>query len=318
MNQLNFFEYISATTPIRWAGRKTKLLNVITGAFQQANLKPSIYYEPFFGSGSLFFSLKSKQLISEAVVSDFLPELEIFYKTIKNRSSLKNFDREVVEVIVGYNKKRTHESKTKYYKDIRDEYNLLLKKKKNISQQERVYLSALFYFLNRTGFNGLYRKNTDGEYNVPHGRRASSKNQNIEFTPQDIKNLENISLLLKNTLIKSGKYQNIINKATNKDFIYMDPPYVDNFVDYTEKGFSQDNHIELSKHLETLRTKGVKFLFSNSNTDMTKEIFFNKNLFCYELEVTRTIERRKKEKDGRTTEVLVSPYKLNSLGKSIW
>jgi len=318
VNQLNFFENISATTPIRWAGRKTKLLKVITGAFQQANLKPSIYYEPFFGSGSLFFSLKSKQLISEAVVSDFLPELEIFYKTIKNSSSLKNFDREVVEIIAGYNRKRSHESKTNYYKDKRDEYNLLLKKKKNISQQEKVYLSSLFYFLNRTGFNGLYRKNADGEYNVPHGRRASSKNQNIELTQQDSKNLENVSLLLKNTTIKSGTYQNIIEKATNKDFVYLDPPYVDNFVDYSEKGFNHDNHIELSKHLESLRTKGVKFLFSNSNTENTIEIFQNKKLFGYEVEVTRTIDRSTKNNDGKTSEILISSYKLENTGKNLW
>ena len=318
MNQLNFFENISATTPIRWAGRKTKLIKGITGAFQQANLNPSIYYEPFFGSGSLFFSLKSQHLITKAVISDYLPELEIFYKTIKNSTKLKNFEIEVIELITGYNRKKSHESKTNYYKNKRNEYNLLLKKKKKISQYEKVYLSSLFYFLNRTGFNGLYRKNTNGEYNVPHGRRASSKNQNIKLSKADFKNFEKISLLLKNTTIKSGTYQNIIKKATNEDFIYLDPPYVGNFVDYSEKGFNQNDHIELSKHLETLRTRGVKFLFSNSNTDMTKEIFFNKNLFCYELEVTRTIERRMKEKDGRTTEVLVSPYKLDSLGKSIW
>lgn len=318
MNQLNFFHNISATSPIRWAGSKTKLLKLLTNAFMQSNLKPNIYYEPFFGSGSLFFFLKSQQLINKSILSDFLPELEIFYKTIRNTTALKNFNSEVAKLIAGYNRKQSHESKTKYYKNKRNEFNLLLDRRRKLSQDEKVKLSSLFYFLNRTGFNGLYRKNMNGKYNVPHGRRASSNNQNIEFSKKQINNFENISQLLKNTTIKSGSYEKIVEKVTKDDFLYIDPPYVNNFVDYSEKGFNQHDHIALSNQLEIIRTQGVKFLFSNSNTEMTKEIFFNKNLYCYELDVTRTIERRKKDKNHKITEILVSSYKLDSFGRSIW
>ena len=105
---------------------------------------------------------------------------------------------------------------------------------------------------------------------------------------------------------------------TRNDFVFFDPPYVENFVDYSEKGFDSFKSVELSKALKQLKEKSVSFLMTNSNTEKTKEIFFNKDLFCYELEVTRTIERRKNNNSGRITEILVSSYKIDGLGKSIW
>lgn len=318
MTQQNLFENVTAITPIRWAGRKTKLLKVLIGAYEQLNFKPEIYYEPFFGSGALFFALKSKHLVNKASISDFLSELEIFYKVVKNPSSLNSFLQNVQSLFCSYNKKRTYGTKSNYYNEIRSEYNLLLNKSKHLLPDEKIDLSSYFYFLNKTGFNGLYRKNSEGSYNVPHGRRASSISQNVDLSFKDVQNFENVSLLLKNTKIYSGAYQKTFQIATKKDFIYIDPPYVNNFVDYSEKGFNDSDHIELSTNLEKLRLKGVKFLFSNSNTKKTLEIFKNPNLFAYEVGVTRTFDRNTKNKDGKTSEILISSFSLNNIGKSLW
>jgi DNA adenine methylase len=187
----------------------------------------------------------------------------------------------------------------------------------NLNKEEKINLSALLLFLNKTCFNGVYRKNSKGQFNVPHGRRAGSS-QNLKFNLQDSQHLLNLSKLFNNTKITSGDFNDALVNLNRNDFVFLDPPYVENFVNYSEKGFDDLKNIELSKAIKQLKENSINFLMTNSNTEKTKEIFFNKKFFCYELEVTRTIERRKKNRSGRITEILVSSYKIDALGKSIW
>lgn len=316
MNQL--FENSTNYSPaLKWPGRKTKLLKQIKLAFEAASCKPQLYIEPFLGSGAVFLMLKNDGLIEKALLNDYLTELEIFYKVLKNKNDLNYFEIELKKLIRMYNTKNSIEDKKDFYNNKRDDYNALLSSIKNINNEEKVSLSALLQFLNKTCFNGVYRKNNNGKFNVPHGRRVGAS-QNLKYDSNDTKHLLNLSKLLKNTNITSGDFNKSLVTVSKNDFVFLDPPYVENFVNYSEKGFDDSKNMELSKAISELKDKSINFLMTNSNTEKTKEIFFNKKLYCYELEVTRTIERRKQNKSGRITEILVSSYKIDTLGNSIW
>jgi len=316
MNQL-FENSINCSPALKWPGRKTKLLKQIKLAFEAASYKPQFYIEPFLGSGAVFLMLKNEGLIKKALLNDYLKELEIFYKVLKNRNNLSCFEIELKKLIRIYNTKNSIEDKKAFYNNKREDYNALLSSIKNLNNEEKINLSALLQFLNKTCFNGVYRKNNKGKFNVPHGRRVGIS-QNLKYDSNDTRHLLNLSNLLQNTKITSGDFNKSLTTASKNDFVFLDPPYVENFVNYSEKGFDDTKNMELSKAISELKDESINFLMTNSNTEKTKEIFFNKKLFCYELEVTRTIERRKQNKSGRITEILVSSYKIDALGNSIW
>ncbi|MDA7572403.1 Dam family site-specific DNA-(adenine-N6)-methyltransferase [bacterium] len=316
MNQL-FESFTNSSPALKWPGRKTKLLKPIKLAFQSAPCKPEVYIEPFVGSGAVFLMLKNNGLIKKAFLNDYLKELEIFYKTLKNRSNLNNFEIEFKKHLKSYNAKSSIEEKKNFYNKKRETYNTLLLSIENLHKEEKVELSALLLFLNKSCFNGVYRKNNNGQFNVPHGRRAGLS-QNLKFDLNDSQHLLNLSKLFNNTKITSGDFNKSLVNVNQNDFVFIDPPYVEKFVDYSEKGFDDSKNIELYQTIKQLKERSVNFLMTNSNTPKTKEIFFNNKFYCYELEVTRTIERRKNDKSGRTTEILVSSYKIDALGESIW
>lgn len=316
MNKL--FESTHIATPVlKWPGRKTKLLKPLKVAFENIGYQPDLYVEPFFGSGAVFFMLKNEGLIYKSNINDYLKELEIFYKTLKNKKNLDLFFSKFTKFIRQYNSQKSIEGRKEFYNIKRNSYNALLSSVNSLNNEERVNLSAHLIFLSKTGFNGVYRKNSKGQYNVPHGRRAGTS-QKIKFDIKDKENLKSLSNSLRNTRITSGDFSRSLIGLKRNDFAFLDPPYVENFVDYSEKGFDTFKSVELSNTLKQLKEKSVNFLMTNSNTEKTKEIFFSKNLFCYELEVTRTIERRKNNNSGKITEILVSSYKIDGLGKSIW
>ena len=253
-------------------------------------------------------------LIRKSHLNDYLNELEIFYKVLKNRNDLNYLEIELKKLIKTYNTKISIEEKKNFYNNKREDYNTLLSSIKNLNKEEKINLSALLLFLNKTCFNGVYRKNNKGHFNVPHGRRASSS-QNLKYDSNDTKHLQIfLSYLIQNYIQSCNK--SLVNVSKND--LYSLIPYVENFVNYSEKGFDDTKNMELSKSISQLKEENINFLMTNSNTEKTKEIFFNKKLFCYELEVTRTIERRKKNTSGRITEILVSSYKIDALGNSIW
>lgn len=316
MSQL-FESFTNSSPPLKWPGRKTKLLKPIKLAFQSAACKPEVYIEPFVGSGAVFLMLKNTGLIKKAFLNDYLKELEIFYKTLKNRSNLNNLEIGFKKHIRLYNARNSNEEKKDFYNKKRETYNTLLSSIENLNKEEKVELSALLLFLNKSCFNGVYRKNNKGQFNVPHGRRVGLS-QNLKFDLNDSQHLLNLSKLFSNTKITSGDFSKSLVNVSHNDFVFIDPPYVENFVGYSEKGFDDSKNIELSQTINQLKERNINFLMSNSNTEKTKEIFFNSRLYCYELEVTRTIERRKNDRSGRTTEILVSSYKIDALGESIW
>lgn len=306
----------SYQTLLKWPGNKTQLLKVLINTTEQFSNFEN-YYEPFFGSGAFYFFLKRNQKINnKAFLNDYLKELILFYKTIKNPKTIEKIITEIDMVLKKYNSLETLHDKKEMYLNLREKYNSFLNKD-TLIQNESIQQSALLYVLNKTCFNGVYRKSKQGKFNVPHGRRVGDS-QSINFGEQQKEYFRETKKLLRNTKITSTSYDKALNSATEKDFVYLDPPYVDNFTDYTSEGFKDDDFSDLNKNIKLLIEKNVKFLMSNSNTNRTTEIFYDKKLYCYEVGVTRTIDRSKTYNTGRTTELLISNYELEFLGKSIW
>jgi DNA adenine methylase len=317
-NQLALKEaYLNSyQTLLKWPGNKTQLLKVLINATEEYRNFEN-YYEPFFGSGAFYFFLKRNQKINKkAFLNDYLEELILFYKTIKNPKTIEKIIIEIDEVLNKYNSLEELQDKKEMYLTLREKYNSFLNKD-NLTQNQVIKQSALLYVINKTCFNGVYRKSKKGKFNVPHGRRVGNS-QSINFGEQQKEYFRITKKLLHNTQLTSTSYVNVLKAATEKDFVYLDPPYVDNFTDYTSEGFNDNDFSELDNTIKLLTDGNVKFLMSNSNTNRTQEIFHDKRLYCYEVGVTRTIDRSSSYNTGATTELLISNYKLEFLGKSIW
>lgn len=231
---------------LRWAGGKnwfTKYIeNYLPRQFEN-------YYEPFVGGGSIFFYLKSKGFIkNKAYLSDSNSNLINAYKVLKSNP------KELFLLL------KTHF-------DHEDEYYRM----RSAKFSDPVEKAAQFLYLNKTSFNGIYRVNLKGEYNVPYGRR------NLDPI-YDFDHLSNVSKALKNTYLSTQDFKNRCKKASKDDFIFIDPPYTvahenNGFVKYNQSIFSWDNQIQLSKLTASLDKKGAFFIVTNAYHESIKEIY---------------------------------------------
>ncbi len=217
------------------------------------------YIEPFVGGGAVLFYLLQKYNFKEVVINDINEDLILTYKIIKNKVDDLIF--ELDDLRNKYSSLNETDRKDFYYK-VRDEFN----KNDNFDYNNLDYHSvkrvAQFIFLNKTCFNGLYRVNKDGKFNVPHGKY---KNPKIF----DEKNLKSISKLLKNVKIICGDFEGIYNYVDEKSFIYLDPPYkplskTSSFTSYSKSDFDDNEQIRLAKFYRKLDEKGCKLMLSNS------------------------------------------------------
>ena len=264
---------------VKWVGGKRQLM------FELLKNRPKSYnryFEPFIGGGALFFELQPEN----AYISDMNEELINLYSVVRDN---------VYELISDLNK---HEISKEYFLEIRnldrtDEY-------KNLSNVQR---ASRFIYLNRTCFNGLYRVNSQGQFNVPFG---NYKNPRIV----DENNLLNCSELLKNTEIKCADFSEIMTKVKKGDFVYFDPPYVplnetSSFTSYTKDGFDMNMQFKLREVCDELDSMGVMFMLSNSDTKFVNELYSN-----YEIKkvfASRAVNANA-EGRGKITEVLVRNY----------
>lgn len=264
---------------VKWVGGKRQLMSEL---FKNMPVSFNRYFEPFIGGGALFFTLQPYN----AYISDMNEELINLYCVVRDN---------VFELITDLNK---HKITKEYYLKIRNlDRTSKYKKLSNIQRASR------FIYLNRTCFNGLYRVNSKGEFNVPFGHY---KNPKII----DVDNLLNCSFLLKNTEIKHADFSNILEYAKKGDFVYFDPPYVplnetSSFTSYTKNGFDLDMQIKLKEVCDELNLMGVKFMLSNSDTTVINELYSN-----YRIEKVLASRQVNANADGRgkITEVLVRNY----------
>lgn len=264
---------------VKWVGGKRQLM------FELLKNMPknyNRYFEPFIGGGALFFELQPYN----AYISDMNEELINLYQVVRD-----NVDELIADL-------QKHDISKDYFMEIRnidrtDEY-------KNWSYVKK---ASRFIYLNRTCFNGMYRVNSKGEFNVPFGHY---KNPRI----LDENNLINCSNLLQKTEIKHADFSKILKKVKKGDFVYFDPPYVplsetSSFTSYTKDGFDMDMQLSLRDVCDELNYMGVKFLLSNSDTKLVNELYENYNI--KKVFASRQINANADGR-GKITEVLVRNY----------
>ena len=250
---------------IKWAGGKNQLLNEIRLKYPKNFTK---YCEPFVGGGAVLFDILEKYKIEEILINDINFELMNTYIQIKENlnqliNRLMNFQKEYNSV--------NEEKRLSIYLRKRDEYNLLLT---NYKKNDLINKSALFIFLNKTCFNGLYRVNRDGKFNVPKGLYKSP-------IICDEKNLEVINKLLTNVSIIYGDFELCENFIDKNTFVYVDPPYrplnnTASFTAYDKMNFDDNEQKRLCRFIDKIVNKGAKIVLSNSDP---KNIDSNDNFF---------------------------------------
>lgn len=272
------------TTPfVKWAGGKRQLLPEIKKLMPK---EYNTYYEVFVGGGALFFELQPKK----AVINDFNSELINVYKQIKTSPEMLLYRLETYQN--KYNSLANMEKKKEYYYSLRQEYNKLI-----ANNFETIDSASLFIILNKLGFNGLYRVNSNGEYNVPFNFKKKLNAFNKE-------NILNISSLLKKTKILNMDFEKACKTAKKDDFIFFDSPYYDTFDTYQSGGFSKENHIRLANLYTQLTKKGVKCMLTNSNSDFIKDLYKGYNIKV--VNVKRNINCDGKRRTGQ--EVIITNY----------
>jgi DNA adenine methylase len=282
-----YSQVLSAPKPfVKWAGGKRQLIPVLN-----ENL-PKIfgtYYEPFLGGGALLFHILTKQNKQKCSLSDLNPDLVLSYAVIRNRVD------ELIHSLKNHEKKYRKNSKSYYY-SIRES-----------NPSDEIEKTSRLLFLNRTCFNGLYRVNRKGKFNVPLGK----------YTHPNIVNEENLravsSILDSNrVLIQCRDFEAVLGDAKKGDFIYFDPPYqpisqTANFTSYTNKDFIYDDLSRLAKLCTDLDAKGCKVLLSNSDSAEVVDMFVKKPWKINKIRATRSINSDSKKRTGHF-ELLIKNY----------
>jgi DNA adenine methylase len=271
---------------VKWVGGKRQLLEQFRklGFYPPDNFDPvkNTYFEPFVGGGAVFFDL----LPQNAVLSDMNKELVTTYNVIKND----------VENLIQSLKK--HKKGDKEY--------FLKVRAKNPEQLSDIEIASRFIFLNRTAFNGMYRVNSKGEFNVPFG-----KYENPMIC--DEVNLRRVSKALQKVQIKHQDYKEVLKKAKKGDFVYFDPPYYPvsktaSFTAYTKDAFLDKEQIELRDTFEELHKRGCFVMLSNSDVPFINKIYKEiKGVRISKVQAGRAINSKASGR-GKITEVLVTNY----------
>ena len=261
---------------IKWAGGKSQILDEIRLRYP-AELGRGVnkYAEPFVGGGAVLFDVLSRYQLDEAYISDVNRELVHTYISVRDNidlliKALRSFEEE-------YCPSGTEMRKSIYYRN-RERFNEL-----KMEKSDSLEMAALFIFLNRTCFNGLYRVNAKGRYNVPQGRYEKP-------CICDEVNLRTVSNKLANVQIINGDYKMAESFIDNKTFCYFDPPYrplstTAKFTSYAQDGFDDVAQAELANFINKLSERGVSILASNSdpkNVDDSDD-FFDRLYYRHEI-----------------------------------
>ncbi len=265
--------YTSPCTPfLRWAGGKKWLLKELHKYLPPTGFNS--YHEPFIGGGSVFFYLNKQS----AYISDLNKDLIETYISVQQE----------VDSVIEY---------LKTFKNTKEDYYHI----RNKNFRSTAKRAARFIYLNQTSFNGIYRVNLQGKYNVPYGNRS---NMNFEYN-----NLKRASQALQNTIINHGDFANIINNVREKDLVFLDPPYTvthnnNGFIQYNKKIFSIEEQYRLSEIIDKIKKIGAYYILTNAAHPKIREIF-DKNDSIFELK-RASIIGGKNAKRGLYAELIIT------------
>lgn len=296
---------------LKWAGGKGQLLPTIIENLPEKLKKGNIktYIEPFVGGGAVFFELSKLYDFDNVILNDFNVELIMVYQTI--RDDVERLIMRLHELEEEFLPKEKDARQEMFY-NIRDEFN---EEKKSIDysevSSEIIRHSANLIFLNKTCFNGLYRLNSKGGYNVPFG---DYKNPTI----CDEVNLRSVNLVLQGVTLVHGDFEEVTQFANNETFIYMDPPYrplsgTSNFNSYQKAPFNDESQRRLANWFKALdEEKNAHLMLSNSdpkNTDLNDDFFDDlyKPFNIKRVSASRAINS-KGSKRGSISELLITNY----------
>lgn len=272
---------IHAAPFVKWAGGKRQLLPKIQEKMPQNFNK---YIEPFVGGGAVYFALQPET----AIINDINKALINAYRRIKEQPA--EFMREIRKYDQGI-----QAGKKEAYYEIRDDFN-----RKLIQEEYDIELAALFVFLNKHCFNGLYRVNRKGMFNVPYNNSVGESCSEAQIMA--------ISESLQGITILNGDFQNACDLAVQGDFVFFDSPYAplnpDSFSSYTKEGFERESHIRLSETYKELTERGCYCMLTNHNTDLINELYkgFHKEV----IDVKRMINSDAKNRVGQ--EIIITNY----------
>ena len=271
---------------VKWAGGKRQLIPILN-----KNL-PEIfgtYFEPFLGGGALLFHMLTERNDQNYNISDLNSDLVLSYTTIRDKVD------ELITSLKNHEKNYQKDSKLYYY-FIRSSY-----------PRSQIEKTSRLIFLNRTCFNGLYRVNSKGKFNVPLGRYTNPNIVNEE-------NLRSVSNILQSSkaTIQCRDFEAVLRDTKKDDLVYFDPPYqpvsdTANFTSYTNKDFTFNDLIRLSKLCMKLDSKGCKVLLSNSNSKDVTDMFDMKIWKITKIHANRSINSNSKKRTGHF-ELLIKNY----------
>jgi len=254
---------------VKWAGGKSQILDDIRAEYP-AKLGKTVtkYAEPFVGGGAVLFDVLNRYTLEDVYISDINRELIATYTAIRDHADALI---SLLSTMQGDYWQADEKNRKEYYYNTRTRFNRL----KSV-QSDDVEVAALFIFLNRTCFNGLYRVNAKGDYNVPMG---SYKRPTI----CDIENIRAVSACLQKVQIVCGDYRQSRAFIDSNTFAYFDPPYrplsqTSNFTAYSQDGFGDNEQTELARFIDELSDNGAFVVASNSDPKNTNanDDFFDK------------------------------------------
>lgn len=268
---------------LKWAGGKLQLIEQFENLFPPDFCN---YYEPFIGSGAVFFYLKSKSKPNKVILSDTNEELINCFAVVRDKPS------ELIEVLLNHRKRHSKQ----YYYEVRD---------LESERLDSVSRAARMIYLNKTCFNGLYRVNSKGEFNVPFGdyKNPSIFNRNT---------LYRASQMLQDAALRVMTFDKVLDFAGKDDFVYFDPPYIplsktSSFTRYSKSEFSIKEQNQLSEVFRALDSMGCFVMLSNSDHSLIRELYrdYDKNIVV--VKAKRKINSVG-SKRGAINEIVVTNY----------
>lgn len=281
--QAKTIDKVAARPFLKWAGGKGRLMPQYNAYFPE---NFTTYYEPFLGGGAVFFYLTHNYPSFSAVLTDINSEL------INAYSCLQSCPEKVIALLLEHQKK---------HKQYRDNYYYKVRSYHPKNNWQR---AARIIYLNKTCYNGLYRENAKGEFNVPIGRY-----KNPQICNQDL--LYAVSTALQNAEIEVRPFEAVVQEAKScKDFVYFDPPYypissTSNFTGYSRHAFAENEQVKLKNIFVQLAERGVKVMLSNSDCHFIREIYGDFNI--HSILASRAINSNAKKR-GKIPEVLITSY----------